>query len=901
MGITSAAQQHRQSTGNHTAQQDAQQRSQVKQDQYTRHLADRPGLHSGNVNRQQAAATVLQFLTFLTSIQNTSSRGVESPFFREGHEDAPPEAGESTANAVGKPATPMMSAIKDVLVKAGDFIEQHDPLKFPGAEAVPANFLSAMADDLLDFAVGGVIPLKPAIQQMDRANVVINSPTNRTASIQTATADLSCLPDATEWTFSGFLRNVGHALEHPITTAAAAGDDIYNLATKGACPPPEELKHLAEITEKLDAVASVIVTFVPGADVIVIAQSIVGPLLTQTADDLEGKPVSLEDRLELALNIGMQGHMSLGQTSDAGFKALKAEAQIGAGVRPKFELPKFHVENGATHIPLQFKGRKIKVPVTQIGEGKYTKTVAHIPQKNGRVRQDEVFFNNVDKEWNLSGGKGKFSRYSPQERKVARKFGIENHFEHHVKTPGIHLYETRNPFQEGHPRIETIQMHGRLVPYRAGAKGGEGTIYNAANPSRTREVVFTEGEWHLKISPRKLGKIKEVRNAHTGKMLDVAVVSKRRGVKIWAQVNRDTGSFYGPKFKLNRQGELEQIGFQGPRIGEPQPKGGNNKGGTGTGVQPQGSLNSLTEIAMPGASFSGKIFQKNIAGSPYVQFFTDVGSQAAGSERLVVSAHGGYTDSDIVGPAVQLSAGTTYKMLTPHDTYLNDPTLGYVVNPPSDFKAYVTLNNVDGKTVVSEVNFNPQDSWPEAELPANYDFGEGINQLGKEGGLQNYRLWQFDEKPEEIGGVLIENRELAKNNKAPLTDVLAVDDTVVDIGNTYSVESTTSLLIKLDENGKLVNAHGERYKEIVFSHCRNHMPTGANIPMYEMRPVSGARPKRDLASEAPSDNILTFHTTRMFRNSVDEPFNVTVTLERFELRPIRLVSKSTAASTSGTV
>jgi hypothetical protein len=901
MGITSAAQQHRQSTGNHTAQQDAQQRSQVKQDQYTRHLADRPGLHSGNVNRQQAAATVLQFLTFLTSIQNTSSRGVESPFFREGHEDAPPEAGESTANAVGKPATPMMSAIKDVLVKAGDFIEQHDPLKFPGAEAVPANFLSAMADDLLDFAVGGVIPLKPAIQQMDRANVVINSPTNRTASIQTATADLSCLPDATEWTFSGFLRNVGHALEHPITTAAAAGDDIYNLATKGACPPPEELKHLAEITEKLDAVASVIVTFVPGADVIVIAQSIVGPLLTQTADDLEGKPVSLEDRLELALNIGMQGHMSLGQTSDAGFKALKAEAQIGAGVRPKFELPKFHVENGATHIPLQFKGRKIKVPVTQIGEGKYTKTVAHIPQKNGRVRQDEVFFNNVDKEWNLSGGKGKFSRYSPQERKVARKFGIENHFEHHVKTPGIHLYETRNPFQEGHPRIETIQMHGRLVPYRAGAKGGEGTIYNAANPSRTREVVFTEGEWHLKISPRKLGKIREVRNAHTGKMLDVAVVSKRRGVKIWAQVNRDTGSFYGPKFKLNKQGELEQIGFQGPRIGEPQPKGG-KKGGTGTNVQPQGAKATgiITEVAISDTAFSGKVFQRKIDNSPFVHFYTDAGSQAKSSERLVVSAHGGYMDRDIAGPPVQLSAGTTYKMLTPHDTYLNDPTLGSVVSPSSDFKAYVTLSNVEGKTVASEVYFNPQEYWADADLPANYDFENGINQLGKNDGLQNYRLMSFGEKPGEIGEVLIENREFAQQNKAPLTDVLTIDDTVTDIQDTFNIDSTTERLLELDEQGELLNVHGERYKEIVFSHCRNNL-FKSNVPFYEMRPLSGARPKRDLAHQTPADNIVTFHTTRMYRNSVDEPFNVTVTLERFELRPVRLVSKSTAASTSGTV
>ena len=895
MGITSAAQQHRQSTGNHTAQQDAQQRSQVKQDQYTRHLADRPGLHSGNVNRQQAAATVLQFLTFLTSIQNTTSRGVESPFFREGHEDAPPETGESTANAGGKPAAPIMCAIKDVLVKAGDFIEQHDPLRFPGAEAAPAKFLEQIAG----FAFKVTLPIG-ALMELTRLSSrgSNDAPTNLTEITVTPQRDLSCLPNAKEWTFSGFLRGVGQALEHPITTVATAGDEIYNLAAKGACPPPEELQHLAEITEKLDQVASLIVTFVPGADVIVIAQSIVGPLLTQTADDIEGKPVSLEDRLQLVMNIGMQGHLSLGQSSEAGLKGLKAEAQAGQGIRPKFELPKFHVKDGKTHVPIKINGKNVKVPVSQIGEGIKTRTIAHIPLESGGVRQDEVFFNNVEKEWRLSGGKGRFSRYSPQERKVARKFGIENHFEHQVKTPGIHLYETRNPFQEGHPRIETIQMHGRLVPYRAGAKWGEGTIYNAANPSRAREVVFTEGEWHLKISPGKLRKIKEVRNAHTGKMLDVAVVSKRRGVKIWAQVNPKTGSFYGPKFKLNEQGELEQKGFRGAKAGEPKPKGG--KGGAGTGVQPQSSLDSLTEIAIPGASFSGKIFQKHIAESPFVQFYTDTGSQTQVSERLVVSAHGAYMDRDTVGPPVQLSAGTTYKMLTPHDTYLNDPTLGTVVNPPSDFKAYVTLTNVGGKTVASEVHFNPQEYWPDADLPDNYDFGNGINQLGRDDGLQSYRLMNFGEGTQEIGEVLIENRGLALKNNTPLTDVLTIDDTVTDIVDTFAADSTTERLIELDEKGELLNAHGERYKEIVFSHCRNNV-LRSGIPIYEMRPLSGARPKRDLASPTPSDNILTFHTTRMSRNSVDEPFNVTVTLERFELRPVRLVRASTAASTSGTV
>jgi hypothetical protein len=875
MGITSAAQQHRQSTGNHTAQQDAQQRSQVKQDQYTRHLADRPGLHSGNVNRQQAAATVLQFLTFLTSIQNTTSRGVESPFFREGHEDAPPEAGESTANAGGKPATPIMSAIKDVLVKAGDFIEQHDPLKFPGAEAGPVR-------------KGGDVQM----QYWQSRNITLPE------TVTNSDIKAPCRYVGEKIPFSDYLREFGQGLRYPATKISVNIQTMGYWYAKGRCPTQEEINDVAEVTLKIDAVGSMLVGLLPNSKPVVVMQNIVAPILTMIADDLDGKPTSREEQMNLVDQMTMMSRASVEQMTPEEQVAVGSESAPGAPRQKKYSIPEFHVKRGRTEVSLNLNGEMIRAPLTEV-RGRFFVT---LPRGTGPEGRQEVFFNHIHRRWDCSGGKGKFNRFSKNERRLAQKFGIDQHHVHDKTVGGPPYYAVRNPHVRFQPYIKAVEMYGRLVPCRIEPKSGRTFIYDAANPSgRAREIVFAEGEWHLKISSQKLGKIKSVMNAGTGKMLDVAVVRTKNGVEIWAQVNRDTGSFYGPKFKLNRQGELEQIGFQGPKIGEPQPKGGNNKGGTGTGVQPQGSLNSLTEIAMPGASFSGKIFQKNIAGSPYVQFFTDVGSQAAGSERLVVSAHGGYTDSDIVGPAVQLSAGTTYKMLTPHDTYLNDPTLGYVVNPPSDFKAYVTLNNVDGKTVVSEVNFNPQEYWPEAELPANYDSGDGINQLGKKGGLQNYRLWQFDEKPEEIGGVLIENRELAKNNKAPLTDVLAVDDTVVDIGNTYSVESTTSLLIKLDENGKLVNAHGERYKEIVFSHCRNHMPTGANIPMYEMRPLSGARPKRDLASEAPSDNILTFHTTRMSRNSVDEPFNVTVTLERFELRPVRLVSKSTAASTSGTV
>ena len=63
-------QQHRRATGSHTMQQDKYQLTQQSQDERIKKLACRPGLHSGNHNRQNTAHAMVNLLAVLSTVRN---------------------------------------------------------------------------------------------------------------------------------------------------------------------------------------------------------------------------------------------------------------------------------------------------------------------------------------------------------------------------------------------------------------------------------------------------------------------------------------------------------------------------------------------------------------------------------------------------------------------------------------------------------------------------------------------------------------------------------------------------------------------------------------------------------------------------------------------------------------
>jgi hypothetical protein len=865
MEITSAAQQHRQSTGNHTAQQDAQQRSQVKQNQYTRDLADQPGLHSGNVNRQQAAATYLQFLTFLISIQNTTSRGVESPFFKEGHEDAPPEAGESTANAGGKPATPIMSAIKDVLVKAGDFIEQHDPLKFPGAEAGPVR-------------KGGDVQM----QYWQSRNITLPE------TVTNSDIKAPCRYVGEKIPFSDYLREFGQGLRYPATKISVNIQTMGYWYAKGRCPTQEEINDVAEVTLKIDAVGSMLVGLLPNSKPVVVMQNIVAPILTMIADDLDGKPTSREEQMNLVDQMTMMSRASVEQMTPEEQVAVGSESAPGAPRQKKYSIPEFHVKRGRTEVSLNLNGEMIRAPLTEV-RGRFFVT---LPRGTGPEGRQEVFFNHIHRRWDCSGGKGKFNRFSKNERRLAQKFGIDQHHVHDKTLGDPPYYAVRNPHVRYQPYIKAVEIYGRLVPCRKESGTGRHFIYDARNPEgRGHEVVFTNKEWHLKASPLKFPSATTLYSPEYGKMLEVAIVRVKNGKTVWAQFNPEAGYFVGPKFTRSKFGELEEITSN---KGKPlKTRGGSDPDEVVRSQKTRGTkLSQAEEVKVPGASFSGKVMKRPVEGSPYIQYYA-TGGKTSTAETLVVSAHGGFINSDTMEPVVVMPSDVTIKMLTPHGTKLHDPGLEHFVSPNKDFRAYVTLN--DG--AVSDVNFVSQEGNEDWLFDEGFEPLDDSNTLGRKDGLQNYRHHRYEgESDEYIAKVLTDNHQLAETGKAPLSDVITVSDEISNMGDTDPKIASVQRLIDLDKEGKLLNEKGEHYKTIVFAHCRNNfLIPESSTSTYMMEPVAeGVEISKSKGASVDNIQLTTLH-----RESVEHPFEVKhFSVGEFQFTPMVAKTKGFATSTT---
>ncbi|MCW2476227.1 MULTISPECIES: putative adhesin [unclassified Symbiopectobacterium] len=225
----------------------------------------------------------------------------------------------------------------------------------------------------------------------------------------------------------------------------------------------------------------------------------------------------------------------------------------------------------------------------------------------------------------------------------------------------------------------------------------------------------------------------------------------------------------------------------------------------------------FTSINIRNARDIGTVGYRTLADNHYVQFFTrnPKGARQQGSKTLVISAHGGYVDSDMTQPSIMLPSDITLKMLSPHGTFLEDPGLDAVMNDEAGFRAFLTVR---GKK--QETHFIPQhhDEWRYAD---DYQPHRAKNSMGRSEGLQNYRHFHYEGDTKwKIGQALVKNRRLAAEHKATLSDVLIVNTGIKLEVDTDPLLASVQRVIDLDREGQLRNMKGERYNTLVFSHCR---------------------------------------------------------------------------------
>lgn len=107
-----------------------------------------------------------------------------------------------------------------------------------------------------------------------------------------------------------------------------------------------------------------------------------------------------------------------------------------------------------------------------------------------------------------------------------------------------------------------------------------------------------------------------------------------------------------------------------------------------------------------------------------------------------------------------------------------------------------------------------------------------INTHGPVEGLMSYSHTQFPDAPEDISAALIRNRELSATGQVRRSDVLVVNNGLVWASEADPQRASMKKVLDMDQEGKLLNAQGERYEKIVFSHCRSSFDSKKRVSGY---------------------------------------------------------------------
>ncbi|GEM_PF-1917081 len=284
------------------------------------------------------------------------------------------------------------------------------------------------------------------------------------------------------------------------------------------------------------------------------------------------------------------------------------------------------------------------------------------------------------------------------------------------------------------------------------------------------------------------------------------------------------------------------------------------------------------------------------------------------SQRLVVSAHGTFLNSESEAAAgttpVRIPADVTVSMLTPHETFLMDAGIDACVNPPKGYRPFVSLKaTASGTPEIIGVDFVPQQDHSLWKAGSDYRPESVRNALGRNDGLQNYRHHHYEHDNErDIARSLLRSRRRAARHGGT-TDILVVNkDAGIDSPIDGVIADTgVQKVLDMNELQQLTNERGEKYRSIVFAHCRNlaTAPDSA-VSHYFMteaevegqlqadagQHLGAATAKGVGATSADDAPTLTLHVLR--REDVNAPF----VHHRLKLVRVPAASASAARTTS---
>ena len=550
-------QNHRREIGKHTNFQNKHQSNQKAQNLRVQRLASRPGLHTENINTQTTAQAMLQLISILTTVQYNNVRAIRpsiKPLDAGVLKNSKMPFSAQQTLAMGGSVT-MLSWATGLLNEAGAFMIRHDPLRFPVAHALPINLNNKMNP----------------YSNLQRKSRYVPLPTKSTATTfapddvkAKKMFDFSCMNNGEELSMAQIFRQVGNTLQNPSTAMSA---DLANMDSwyKGqGCASLETIDAISNVTKKVDEITSQIISLLPGSKLLAVLHYLVGPLLERAANDLEGKPTPLSKELALLQQINLETRLSYNMILDRDKDILKntpsSDQKSG-----KIELPEFHIvdSNSGPHIDMQYHGKAQMFPVTLNEKNRRILAVEQIGTK-GEVKKHQVYYNFLTKKWEKTGN-GNFNHYSKRERQLVQKLGLQiqskypSNFNDKAAT-----YNVLNPYFSEPKRLDAVVMFGHLVPYYYEPKTGKEFIYDASMPEKIErhEIVLAQGEWHLKALPNRNIKIKTLYSPLHSRYLNVAVANIKNGQEILAQYNIDTNYFFGQKFVLNSEGNLEALPFK---------------------------------------------------------------------------------------------------------------------------------------------------------------------------------------------------------------------------------------------------------------------------------------------------------------------------------------------------
>lgn len=570
--ISNAYQQHRHHIGDHAAWLHKKYSNQKLQCQYIKTMANRPGLHSENINRKVVARTMLQLLSLLSSVSNNNAISVitmknaddsvihkkdysinkhfyqtvpVSHLLSVKYQDMKPHSllSVSQIKSADNSIATLISFISHFIDYTEAFFSRYSFLKIPMAAALP---LTENGQDPFLRINRHVLP---KIKETTPAPIIHDLKIVKLY-------DYSCLNDGEYRSFAEVLKRISQSLLQPVTMLAIESKNIASWNNGLGCPEMSDIEEVSDVTQKIDDVISQIMGFLPYSKPLDIMQGIIAPLLGRIADDLMGKPVSREEKLELLQQMIQQARISSITANYMG----RISRDQHPGTRTKktsLELPTFHILNGVNHIDLVRKGHVNRVPVID-RNGKVFALLSKYYKGKERLRQ--VYFNYLHRIWKITGDE-RFNRFSDRERHLVHRYslGVNYQYQYQVNHR-LSRYTVLNPYAPYPEILDAVEMFGQLVAcrYQAGIK--KWFIYDAAQPKGpVYEIVVARNEWHLKLPAEEKVKFEILFSPEYGRDLKVDIIDKINNKNIYAQINTDVGFLWGNKFVLNKHGHLELL------------------------------------------------------------------------------------------------------------------------------------------------------------------------------------------------------------------------------------------------------------------------------------------------------------------------------------------------------